>query len=258
MMALASFSDAIIGVFSAMSLEFVMFGIATLVYAFFTGLVPVFAPGARKLSESCSLSEEERVTCDLRYRSAFKARCSLPSCYDELADSWGSTFVAKAAGRHCADVFTDAAHMLHVLKSGNMQDSVETEAFTACLSSLLTTCDTSCPKSLMRAQEMVACAAECAECLPKGADLEMKGALEVSLKREKAEHAKSMLRLVHEDEKIRDEGDRVSESVRLIPERRKSTAPMAMGALAVLGKRHRGLNIAAAQRSLGAAATISA
>jgi len=198
------------------------------------------------------------VACDVRYRSAFKAGCSLQNCQVELAASWGSTFAAKAAGRHCADVFTDAADMLHALKSGNRQDSVETEAFTACLSSLLTTCDTSCPKSLIRAQEMIACAAECADCLPTGAALEMKGALEVSLKREEAEHADSMLRLVHEHEKNTDEGDRVSESVRLIPERRKATAPMAMGALAVLGKRHRGLNIAAAQRSLGAAATISA
>jgi len=173
-----------------------------------------------------------------------------------LEETWGATFASKASKLHFSDVFSEATYMLCGLQAETEKDR-ELEVFISAVMSMLATFDAGCSKSLARARETVACAFERARFLPWGTAGKMQQALDKSVQRTQAECAENTFWVSAEERQSED--NRTKPSARVVPALgRAASASMAMGALAVLGGRHRGLNTAGAQRSLGSIAASSA
>lgn len=166
-----------------------------------------------------------------------------------LEDTWGATFAFKASKLHFADIFSEATYMLSGLQAEIDEDS-QLEIFISSVISTLSTFDAGCSKSLTRARETVERAFDRARFLPWGTARKMQQALDESVQRMQAECAENTFWVSAEEQ--RSEDKRTKSAARAVPALgRAASASMAMGALAVLGGRHRGLNTSAAQRSLG-------
>jgi len=177
------------------------------------------------------------------------ARRSFQRWVHDLEGAWGTKFASKTSKLHFADVLSEATYMLSGLQE-DVEEAHQLEIFLTSTTSTLATFDAGCPKSLARAKETVARAFERARFLPWGAASRMQQALDASVQRSMAECAENTFWNPAEDERTKPSG-------RALPTKAAS-ASMAMGALAVLGGRHRGLNTALGQRALGSMAVGSA
>jgi len=170
--------------------------------------------------------------------------------------AWGAAFASKASQVHFADIFADALYILSGL-TADIEKDPQLQVFISSLTSVLSTFDASWSKSLARAQETVARAFEKAKFLPWGTARKMQQALDQSVQRTQAECDQNTFWVPATDNQDGDK--RTKSSARATPASgRAAGASMAMGALAVLGGRHRGLNVAAAQRSISSIAATSA
>jgi len=167
-----------------------------------------------------------------------------------LEGAWATAFAVETSVRHCADVFSDATYMLCGLQASN-EDLEQAKAFVAILASRLAVFDADCSKTLRRARETVARAFECRSLLPPGAAFAMQEALDTSVQRAHAERTDNTYWRSAEEMEANSEDKVTKSAMRPVPAiDTAASASMARAALAVLGGRHRGLDTAAAQRSL--------